>query len=148
MSRILSFTTGPNDWQSLLADPEKHWKVGYSARTLAYCWEAAEGFPSEVAQAFARSTDPLLANLTPLLAIPEFKVSLPGGVRPSQSDIFVLGRSAAGPVSIMVEGKVSESFGDTLDEWRRAASTGKEDRLSYLVRTLRLSTQPAGNLRY
>jgi hypothetical protein len=43
MSRILSFTTGPDDWKALLADPEKQWRVGYSARTLATCWEAAEG---------------------------------------------------------------------------------------------------------
>ena len=148
MSRILAFTTGPSYWQSLLADPGKHWKVGYSARTLAHCWEAADGFPTEVAQAVARCADPLLANLTPLLAIPEFKVPLPGGVRPSHNDIFVLARSASGPVSIMVEGKVSESFGETLDEWRRDASTGKEDRLSFLMRTLGLSTEPAGGLRY
>jgi len=148
MPRILAFTSGPKDWQALLADPVKHWKSGYSARTLAYSWEAADGFPSEVAAPFARSTEPLLENITPILAIPEFKVPLPGGVRASQNDIFVLARSSSGPVSIMVEGKVKESFGPTLDEWRSESSPGKEERLSFLLRTLGLGAAPAENIRY
>jgi hypothetical protein len=148
MPRILAFTSGPQDWQALLADPVKHWKSGYSARTLAHSWEATDGFPSEVNLPFSQSTEPLLANLTPLLAVPEFKVRLPGGVRASQNDIFVLARSSSGPVSIMVEGKVNESFGPTLDEWRSEASPGKEERLSFLLRSLGLGAVPAGSVRY
>lgn len=148
MARILMFTSGPEDWQALLADPVKHWRTGYSARTLAYCWEAAEGFPPEVAEALQRTDEASLGDLTPVLAIPEFKVPLPGGVRPSQNDLFVLARGAKGPVSIMVEGKVSESFGPTLDEWRGDASQGKESRLRFLLRTLGLTEPPAGSIRY
>ena len=96
MPRILAFTSGPQDWQALLADPEKHWKCGRSARTLANCWEATDGFPSEVSLSFCQSAEPLLANLTPLLAVPEFKVPLPGGMRASQNDIFVMARSSSG----------------------------------------------------
>jgi hypothetical protein len=91
MPRILAFTAGPQDWQSLLADPEKHWKSGFSARTLAHSWEAVDGFPEEVHASFAQCADPLLANLTPILAIPEFKVHLPGGTRASQNDVFCFG---------------------------------------------------------
>lgn len=148
MPCILAFTSGPQDWQALLADPVKHWKSAYSARTLAHSWEAADGFPSEVNLPFSQSTEPLLANLTPLLAVPEFKVRLPGGVRASQNDIFVLARSSSGPVSIMVEGKVNGSFGPTLDEWRNEASPGKNERLSFLLRSLGLGTVPAGSVRY
>lgn len=148
MPRILAFTSGPQDWQALLADPIKHWKSGYSARTLAHSWEAADGLPPEVDLPFTQSTEPLLANLTPLLAIPEFKVPLPCGVHASQNDIFVLARSASGPVSIMVEGKVNEPFGPTLDEWRSDASSGKEERLSFLLHKLGLSTIPSGSSRY
>jgi hypothetical protein len=148
LARILTFTSGPEDWQALLADPVKHWRTGYSARTLAYCWEASEGFPPEVAEALQRTDEAVLKNLTPILAIPEFKVPLPGGVRPSQNDLFVLARSAMGPVSIMVEGKVSESFGPTLDEWRCDASRGKESRLRFLLSTLGLMENPAGSIRY
>lgn len=148
MPRILAFTSGPQDWQALLADPVKHWKVGYSARTLAHSWEAADGFPSEVAESFTRCNEPLLKNINPVLAIPEFKVPLPGGARASQNDIFVLARSSSGPVSIMVEGKVNESFGPTLDEWRKEASPGKDERLNFLLHTLGLTTTPAGAVRY
>ncbi|WP_407277665.1 hypothetical protein U5817_13425 [Aromatoleum evansii] len=148
MSRILAFTSGPQDWQALLADPVKHWRSGYSALTLAHCWEASDGFPAEVGAPFAQSAEPLLADLTPLLAIPEFKVPLPGGQRASQNDLFVVARSVAGPVTIMVEGKVSESFGPTLEEWRREASVGKEERLRFLLRSLGLGIAPADTVRY
>jgi len=130
-SRILSFTTGPDDRKAFLADPEKHWRTGYSARALAYCWEAAEGFPPEVDAAFAAADDSRFSRLVPLLAIPEFKVALPGGSRASQNDIFVLGRSAAGPICIMVECKVNESFGPMLSEWQVAESPGKRNDLSF-----------------
>jgi hypothetical protein len=148
MPRILTFTSGPNDWKALLADPKKHWRSGFSARTLAHCWEASDGFPAEVSEVLTNSTEPLLANLLPLLAVPEFTVPLAGGSRASQNDIFVLGRSASGPVCIMVEGKVNESFGPTLHEWRTDASPGKEKRLNFLVRTLGISGLSDGNVRY
>lgn len=105
MPRILAFSSGPSDWQTLLADPTKDWRSGYSARTLAYCWEASDGFPPEVSDALSQTNDPLLTDLAPLLAVPEFKVPLPGSKRASQNDIFVLARSPAGPVYVMVEGK-------------------------------------------
>lgn len=148
LSRILAFTSGPKDWQALLADPAKHWRTGYSARALAHCWEAADGFPPEVDLPFIQCKDPLLADLTPILAIPEFKVSLPGGARASQNDIFVLARSKAGPVTIMVEGKVSESFGPTLEDWQKKGSPGREKRLSFLLRAIGLDALPSGSVRY
>lgn len=145
--RILAFTTGPEDWRLLLADPERHWRTGYSARTMACCWEASEGFPPEVAAALL-SDDPLLENLTPLLGIPEFKVPLPGGVRSSQNDLFVLARSSAGAVPIMVEGKVNESFGPLLGDWLREASPGKRKRLAFLAEKLGLPGPVPESIRY
>lgn len=122
--------------------------MGYSARTLAHCWESADGFPPEVSSAFGDATDPEFSQLAPLLAVPEFKVPVPGGNRASQNDIFVLARSALGPVSIMVEGKVNESFGPRLGEWRVEGSPGKEERLEFLCRALRMPEQPASSVRY
>jgi hypothetical protein len=148
VARILTFTSGPEDWQALLADPARQWRTGYSARTLAYCWEAADGFPPEVAKALQQTDEASLGELTPVLAIPEFKVPLPGGVRPSQNDLFVLALGAQGPVSIMVEGKVNESFGPTLGEWRADASRGKVSRLRFLLSTLGLMENPADSIRY
>lgn len=148
MARILSFTAGTDDWKTLLADPVKHWRTGFSARTLAHSWEAADGFPPEVASALANSSDPLLKDLTPLLAVPEFKVPLPGGSRASQNDIFVLAKSHAGPVVIMVEGKVNESFGPTLNEWHADPSPGKTERITFLLEKLGLRMKPEGATRY
>lgn len=148
MGHILAFTSGPQDWKNLLADPGKQWKRGYSARTLAYCWEASDGFPPEVAQPFAMSDEQLLVGLAPILAIPEFKVCLPGGNRASQNDIFVLARSVAGPVVVMVEGKVNESFGPTIEAWRKDASAGKKARMAFLERTLGLESSPSALVRY
>ena len=145
---MLKFTSGPEDWQKLLADPDLHWKTGFSARTLAYSWEEAKGFPSEVRSALSNQQDALLSKLEPLLAIPEFKVPLPGGTRASQNDLFVLARSSAGTVTIMVEGKVKESFGPTLGEWYADASKGKETRLKALLGWLGLSAQPEAGVRY
>lgn len=85
MARILHFTSGPASWKALLADPEKQWRTRYSARTLAHAWEAAEGFLPEVSAALANTDAPALAGLEPLVAVPEFKVSLPGGERASSS---------------------------------------------------------------
>jgi len=36
MPRILHVTRSPDDWKALLADPEKHWRTGFSTRTLAH----------------------------------------------------------------------------------------------------------------
>ena len=148
MSRILAFTSGPQDWKDLLADPAKQWKRGYSARTLAHCWEASDGFPPEVAQPFAMSNEQLLVGLAPILAVPEFKVCLPGGNRASQNDIFVLARSEAGPVVVMVEGKVNESFGPNIEAWRKDASVGKKARMAFLERTLGLESMPPALVQY
>lgn len=49
MSEILIPSSGPDDWQQFLADPQKQWKRGYSAMAVALSWEAAQGLPPEVA---------------------------------------------------------------------------------------------------
>jgi len=135
-----------DDWAVLLADPLKHWRTGYSARTLAYSWQNADGFPSEIQTAF--STNELLADIQLLLAIPEHQVPLVGGSRPSQNDIWALARASTGLVSIAVEGKVSEPFGPTLSDWLAEGSKGKASRLAFLRRELNLNETLAGTIRY
>jgi len=83
-----------------------------------------------------------------LLAIPEHKTSLPGGGRPSQSDVFVLGKSGPTLVSITVEGKVSEPFGPTVAEWRETYTPGREARLLFLCNQLDLEPREVGGIRY
>ncbi len=134
MTRIFLPSTGASDWQRLLADPQKHWVTGRSAKTLAHCWEAADGFPPEIASVLEQNSQ--FSGISPLFIVPEWKVPLPGGITESQSDAWVLAKSNCGLVSITVEGKVEESFDKQVGEWKTKASPGKLVRLEYLADVL------------
>lgn len=146
MKKIFVQTSGLEDWQKLLAQPEKHWRKGYSARSLACCWEEAGGIPKDVLAVITRA--PSLNELETLIAIPEHKVPLPGGGRSSQNDCWVLARTPNDLVSIAVEGKVSEPFGPTVGEWSKDASSGKTARLAYLCSQLGLDMGLSDGIRY
>ena len=53
-----------------------------------------------------------------------------------------------GLAAIMMEGKVSESFGPPLDQWLTGASPGKLERLEFLKLTLGLGRNIPGTIRY
>jgi hypothetical protein len=148
LSKIYIPTTKPEDWQSLLADPEKHWRKGYSARSLAYCWQEADGFPACVKRAFRESNIDLFHKIEILLAIPEHKVSLSDGYRSSQSDLFVLAKSDEQLISIAIEGKVSEPFGDTVTKWLKHQTPGRIKRLEFLCTELGIGMANVSNIRY
>ncbi len=135
-----------DQWAQFLAEPVKHWRTGFSARALAHSWQEADGFPAEVQTALAAC--PALASLQLLIAIPEHQVSLPGGSRPSQNDIWALARSETGLVSIAVEGKVNEPFGPTVEEWLAEDSPGKRTRLAFLYDLLGIDRAAKPTVRY
>jgi len=137
-SKIYIPTSKAEQWAQFLADPVKHWREGYSARTLAYSWQEAKGFPSEVESVLTGQ----FPSAELLLALPEHKVHLPGGSRASQNDIWVLAKSQEQLISIAVEGKVSESFDTTVREWGLESSPGKTERLGYLLQLLTLPSVP------
>lgn len=141
--------SSPEEWKNLLADPEKQWRTGYSARTLAYCWLASDSIPAELVSLFATSEAPALRRIHPLIAIPEHQVPLPPAAgHPSQNDVFVLARADDGAlVSMTVEGKVSESFDKTVGEWKKPGSAGKRERLAFLAVKLGLDEVP-DHIRY
>ena len=141
MSRIYVPSSGPESWRAFLAEPEKHWKTGYSARALAHAWEDADGLPAEIAALF---DEPAALQL----AIPEHKVPLPGGSRESQSDLFALLTIGARSCAATIEGKVNEPFGPTVGEWLKDASDGKQKRLSYVSGLLGLSLPLPTGIRY
>lgn len=147
MNSVYVPATGIDDWRRLLAQPDKHWREGYSAMCIAKAWQDAAGFPAPIAAVLEAAGDPL-ASLEPLLIIPEHKVPLPGGRRESQNDVWVLARHSGGLASITIEGKVSESLGTTLDEWRKGESDGKRERLAFLTHTLGLAGELPSTLRY
>ncbi len=118
--------------------------------TLARSWEAADpqGFPPEVAATLTTNADPVLQDLSMLIAIPEYQVALPGGKRESQTDLLVLARGADGLVAVAVEGKVDETFGPTVDQKRAENSKGVSTRLQFLTESLGLTEPIPGNIRY
>jgi len=146
MPSIFIPTESAEQWAQFLAEPVKHWQKGFSARTLAYSWQEAQGFPAEVRSVLA-TLEPF-RDLELLLGVPEHQVPLPGGSRPSQNDIWCLAKTRANLVSIAVEGKVEEPFGPTLGEWQAEASVGKSSRLAYLTEQLSLSGELPSDLRY
>lgn len=136
MSRFFVSPDSAEGWAEGLASPS-HWRIGYSAHSLAHAWHPHDGFPPSVASAFAASS---LGVLEFVAGIPEYKVALPGGSTASQTDLFVLARTAHGEkVAIAVEGKAEEAFGDdTVEGWRSEASDGKKSRLKHLLSVLDL----------
>jgi hypothetical protein len=148
MTKIYIPSAGPDSWQQFLAEPEKQWRTGYSARSLAYSWEEAGGFPAEIGQAIDASDTPELKGINPLLVIPEHKVPLPGGVRESQNDAFVLASNGEGLISMTIEGKVEEPFGPTVTKWGPDSSPGKRKRFNYLVDVLELKGEDLSQVYY
>jgi len=149
MNHIYIPTSGVEDWRRLLADPKKHWRTGFSARSLAYAWESAKGFPPEIQDLFT-SSDPPFHDVELLLMIPEHKVLMPPyGGHPSQNDLFVLAKdSSNGLITITVEGKVSESFDKNLSKWNAESSPGKHKRLAFIKDTLGLVGEIPPTIRY
>jgi hypothetical protein len=145
-SKIYVPTSGPADWKRLLAQPDRHWRDGFSGKSAAERWEASDGLPTEIANQF------LSAGLGPaelLLAIPEWKTPLPGSsLGASQTDILALVRTPSGVFACGVEAKVAESFDKTIDEWLQDASPGKKARLAYLKQLLGLPEATSGLIRY
>jgi hypothetical protein len=140
MSRILVPTRSISDWQRLLADPERHWRAGYSAMAAARSWEEAKGLPPEIASILG-------AGAELLLAIPEHKVPLPGGTRDSQCDVFALVGLEDRTIALAVEAKVNEPFDKTIGDWLADESIGKRRRLEAICSLLGCEDPPR-SLRY
>jgi len=146
MNRIYVPTTGPLNWKPLLAQPDRHWKTGFSAMSVAQSWEAAAGkLPPEIGELLDTSPDQTIHGLQLLIAIPEYQIELPGGERPTQTDVFALAGNDAGLVVLAVEGKVDETFGPTIAAKR---AEGAESRLEFLHKLLELDPATTGSLRY
>jgi hypothetical protein len=143
---ILVPATSLDDWKRLLADPDKHWREGYSAHALATRWQAACEFPSELARLFA--THDATAGAALLLAIPEHHVPLAGGARASQTDLWALARTPRGLLSVAVEGQVAESFGPTVGEWQSTSTAGKRARWAALCNLLEIGPECDVAIRY
>jgi len=149
MSKFFIPTNTPEDWKSLLADPDKHWKTGHSAKALAYAWQEAGDFPRSVKKVFKNSGIDLFQDVKLLLAFPEYTVPLKlYRSRPSQNDIFILAKGNDQLISIAVEGKVDEPFGELVADWKLHDQGGKKVRLEFLCEVLQLDVNKIDHVRY
>jgi hypothetical protein len=147
--RILTPTDGPETWRRFLAKPEKHWKSGYSAMSTAHSWEKAQDMPSEIRALFKNANETKLHDATLALAIPEYKVNLAGGTRPSQNDVFALLTCSGGLISVMVEGKAREDFDVNLAKWKKRTSLkGLQTRMAQIMDSIGLSMPIPDEIRY
>jgi hypothetical protein len=140
MKRIFLPSSSGSDWQKLLAKPSLHWKRGYSAMCAAACWESAgDKLPADISMALDRSNVAEVRNLKLIAAIPEWETPLPGGSRPSFTDILAITRNDLGLCLLAVEAKVNEHFGPLVAEkLSESASEGERSRLNYLQDLLQL----------
>jgi len=149
MKRIFVPTEAGSDWQRLLGKPELHWKSGRSAMSAAACWEDNEPrLPAEISSVLESTGDQALASLELLMAVPEWEVELPGGDRPSQTDILAITRNEHGLVILGVEAKVDEPFGPSLGERKADASSGQTERIAYLEKELGCTSSLDDGIRY
>ena len=147
--RIMVPTIGVESWRELLADPQKHWKPNYSAQAVAETWEKANGVPDEIARVLQESNDGGFRNASLAIAIPEYKVDLAGGTRPSQNDVFAVLSGPAGLITMMVEAKATEDFDVTLGEWKaKTSEVGGVARLKDIEDTLGLGREIPDEIRY
>ena len=138
----------PEDWRRFLADPEMHWVRGRSAWEVAHSWEMANGFPEPVQKLLEECDVPVLQGLEIIDAQPELKTPLPGGQRASQTDLWVLAQNSLGSVSIGVEAKVDEPFGELVREWDPDSSPGRRERIDYLCELLGVEVESVLDVRY
>lgn len=128
LGNLFIATRGIADWQSRLGNPERHWRQGYSAKETALSWEAAnqqssKNLPEPIARLFRSSPwgEPEL-----LLAVAEHKVPLGGKGADAQCDVWALVHTVAGTVSVAVEAKANEPFGngnESLADWLNAGKS-------------------------
>lgn len=132
----LEITRGTEGWRDFRAHPPRHWKDNQAALRLARLWEAADPeAPLELARAFW--TTPF-ASFTPVVAIPAYEVDMPGGRTGALNDLFVLGTIGTELAVLMVQGKVTDEVGPTLDEWLTMPAPGRLRRLGFLKAELNL----------
>src|SRR5205807_10583272 len=104
---------GISSLRERLSHPDRQWKQDYSAFETSVSWELASdsksGLPPPIENLFRIShyDEHLL-----MFAVAEHKVELDGGTTASQCDVWAVVKTSAGMLSLAVEAKARESFGD------------------------------------
>lgn len=128
MSRLCIETRGIASWRERLASPDTQWKRGYSAFETAVSWEGAAGSETGLPEQIGSLLHNSIFDAPKLiLAIAEHKVPLPGGRAESQCDVWALLETAAGGLSLSVEAKANEAFGQGNESLERWLIAGKSE---------------------
>lgn len=124
MKRLHVTTCGINSWRERLANPNTQWRRQYSAFEAAISWELATNEDSNLPGPIYALLNEAFGEPHLLLAVAEHKVVLPGGNAASQNDVWGLVKSNKGTVSLSIEAKAREAFGNnTLGDWLEAGAT-------------------------
>lgn len=98
------------DWQRQLRGHDKPWRDGHRIKSLAEHWQDAVGFPEDVKRAFVSAAVSNVDDAEMLLSVPEYETELASSGGPSYADLFVLAKSNAGLITMVVESRVDEPF--------------------------------------
>lgn len=146
-NKIFIPTKDAECWSDFLVDKNKQWQKGFSAMETALSWEKADGLPTEIKKMLSQEAEFKGGEL--LLAIPEYKVSLPGGSSPSQNDVFAVITSKKSLTVMTVEGKAKEDFDKTIIDWKKSTSEkGVKKRLGFLLEKIGIQNKEIESLRY
>lgn len=148
--RIYAPAAGLDTWKERLAEPETQWVRTKSAFETAVFWELGARQPRGLHPRVTALLDreELLGECRLIASFPEHRVRLPGGSRASQTDVWAMLRGPRGLISLAVEGKSGETFAETIGDWRRDASVGKEKRLAFLCEQLGVPQGVNDTIRY
>lgn len=151
MNRLHIATREFTNWRTRLAKPDGQWKRKYSAFETAVSWEYARnrpsGLPEQIEALFIES----LGKPDLLFAVAEHQVDLAGSGGSSQCDVWGLVQTPNGKVSLSVEAKVSESFGNkNLGQWLfhkdpKQSSENRQTRWDYIEAHLPVSLTDSYN---
>jgi hypothetical protein len=126
MNRLNIATRGIGSWRERLANPDLQWRRKFSAFETAVSWEYASnrksGLPEPIEKLFRESE---YGEPTLISAVAEHKVDLPpNGKAASQCDVWAIVKMSVGMLSLTVEAKAKEAFGDDiLEKWLVAGVT-------------------------
>jgi len=138
------------DWRALIG--ERNWQPGRSAERLANAWLAADGFPPAVSNALQRTEE--FRDVRFDQGVVEHQCDLPGRGPASSTDLMVHAMCPdSRKVSIAVEGKVDEPFGELTAEWLQRgrdenAAANRVARLTGLRERFGLTQEAVEPLRY
>jgi Domain of unknown function (DUF6946) len=131
-----------DDWAAFAAPAKpEHWKPLYSAYELARLWLSDAGL---AALRSVLDLVPATSGFAPEQGIAEAQTRFDQFSGPRSHDLLLIGSAAGGRTVVGIEGKVNETFGQTLAEYDRAArrtsargeSTDASERLDNLTNAL------------